>query len=127
MSGTSRTRVESEDSDRLEERVARVRQQPAEFGEAGGRVALGADAQPLRGRAHADEQPTDLLAVDVYGLAGLQLDTTRPLYGANAPEPMGSKGAQIAAARYLNSRAWTIFGGTNEVQSTIIAKSVLGL
>ncbi|GGN58547.1 acyl-CoA dehydrogenase [Novosphingobium indicum] len=72
-------------------------------------------------------QEIDLLAVDVYGLAGLQLDTTRPLYGANAPEPMGSKGAQIAAARYLNSRAWTIFGGTNEVQSTIIAKSVLGL
>ncbi len=30
-------------------------------------------------------------------------------------------------ARYLNSRAWSIFGGTNEVQSTIIAKTVLGM
>lgn len=72
-------------------------------------------------------QEIDLLAVDLYGLAGLQLDMTRPLYGENAPEPVHSKGAQVATARYLNSRAWTIFGGTNEVQSTIIAKSVLGL
>lgn len=72
-------------------------------------------------------QEIDLLAVDLYGLAGLQLDTKRPLYGDGAPEPIHSKGAQLAAPRYLNSRAWTIFGGTNEVQSTIIAKSVLGL
>lgn len=72
-------------------------------------------------------QEIDLLAVDLFGLAGLQLDTTRPFYGNGAPEPVHSKAAQVAAARYLNSRAWTIFGGTNEVQSTIIAKSVLGL
>lgn len=72
-------------------------------------------------------QEIDLLAVDLYGPAGLQLEAERPLYGATAPEPVHCKGAQIAAARYLNSRAWTIFGGTNEVQSTIIAKSVLGL
>jgi alkylation response protein AidB-like acyl-CoA dehydrogenase len=72
-------------------------------------------------------QEIDLLAVDLYGPAGLQLDTRRPLYGKDAPDAIHSKGAQIAAPRYLNSRAWTIFGGTNEVQSTIIAKSVLGL
>ncbi|GGC13593.1 acyl-CoA dehydrogenase [Novosphingobium endophyticum] len=72
-------------------------------------------------------QEIDLLAVDLYGPAGLQLDMTRPLYGETAPEPIHSNGAQLAAPRYLNSRAWTIFGGTNEVQSTIIAKSVLGL
>jgi alkylation response protein AidB-like acyl-CoA dehydrogenase len=72
-------------------------------------------------------QEIDLLAVDLHGVAGLQLQTERPLYGDNAPAPVHSKGAQVAAARYLNSRAWTIFGGTNEVQSTIIAKSVLGL
>ena len=72
-------------------------------------------------------QEIDLLAVDVLGPAGLQLDPTRPLYGDNAPPPVHSKAAQVAAARYLNSRAWTIFGGTNEVQSTIIARTVLGL
>lgn len=72
-------------------------------------------------------QEIDLLGVDLYGLAGLQLETVRPLYGPTAPEAVHSIGAQVASARYLNSRAWTIFGGTNEVQSTIIAKSVLGL
>lgn len=72
-------------------------------------------------------QDIDLLAVDALGTAGLQLDPARPLYGDNAPPPVHSRAAQVASARYLNSRAWTIFGGTNEVQSTIIAKTVLGL
>ena len=72
-------------------------------------------------------QEIDLLAVDLYGPAGLQLDMARPLYGNEAPLALHSKEAQLASPRYLNSRAWTIFGGTNEVQSTIIAKSVLGL
>ncbi|MEG3124207.1 acyl-CoA dehydrogenase family protein [Sphingomonas sp. GB1N7] len=69
----------------------------------------------------------DLAWMDVYGDAGLMLETRRPLYGNTAPAPVASRDAQVAAPRYLNSLAWTIFGGTNEVQSTIIAKSVLGL
>lgn len=72
-------------------------------------------------------QDIDLLAVDLYGYAGLELDTARPLYGANAPAPLESPESQVATARYLNSRAWTIFGGTNEVQANIIAKTVLNL
>ncbi|MBA4353257.1 MAG: acyl-CoA dehydrogenase [Novosphingobium sp.] len=72
-------------------------------------------------------QDVDLLAVDLYGTFGLQLDFARPFYGDNAPAAIHSKGAQVASARYLNSRAWTIFGGTNEVQSGIIARTVLGL
>ncbi|OYX64328.1 MAG: acyl-CoA dehydrogenase [Novosphingobium sp. 32-60-15] len=72
-------------------------------------------------------QDVDLLAVDLYGTAGLQLEFARPFYGDNAPAPVHSKAAQVASARYLNSRAWTIFGGTNEVQSGIIARTVLGL
>ena len=72
-------------------------------------------------------QDVDLLAVDLYGSAGLQLDFNRPFYGDDAPAPIHSTGAQVASARYLNSRAWTIFGGTNEVQASIIARTVLGL
>jgi len=72
-------------------------------------------------------QEIDLLAVDLFGEFGLQLPLARPLYGENAPAPVHSRAAQVAAARYLNSRGWTIFGGTNEVQAGIIARTVLGL
>ena len=73
-------------------------------------------------RQHIDE-----LAVETFGHDGLQLATERPLYGNESPEPIGSKPAQMAMPTYLNSRAWTIFGGSNEVQKNIIAKTVLGL
>ncbi|MFA7585576.1 MAG: acyl-CoA dehydrogenase family protein [Novosphingobium sp.] len=72
-------------------------------------------------------QEVDFLAVELFGHAGLQLEQARPLYGDSAPNPVHSRDAQLATPRYLNSRAWTIFGGTNEVQSNIIARSVLGL
>jgi alkylation response protein AidB-like acyl-CoA dehydrogenase len=73
-------------------------------------------------RQHIDE-----LAVEAFGYDGLQLATERPLYGNESPEPIASKPAQLAMPTYLNSRAWTIFGGSNEVQKNIISKSVLGL
>jgi alkylation response protein AidB-like acyl-CoA dehydrogenase len=72
-------------------------------------------------------QELDTLAMEIHGLDGLQLPAERPLYGNEAPEPVGSVDAQMAAGRYLNSRAWTIFGGSDEVQKNIIAKTVLGL
>ena len=72
-------------------------------------------------------QKIDELTLDIFGPLGLQLPPERPLYGNSAPEPVGSREAQLAMPTYLNDRAWTIFGGTNEVQKTIIAKTVLGL
>ncbi len=72
-------------------------------------------------------QSIQQLEVDLFGYDGLQLPVTRPLYGNEAPEPISSREAQLAMPRYLNGRAWTIFGGSNEVQRTIIAKQVLGL
>lgn len=67
------------------------------------------------------------LEVEVFGYDAMQLPIARPLYGNESPEPIGSKEAQLALPTYLNGRAWTIFGGSDEVQKTIIAKQVLGL
>lgn len=72
-------------------------------------------------------QSINTLAIDLFGYDGLQLPIERPLYGNSAPEPIGSRQAQLAMPAYLNGRAWTIFGGSDEVQKTIIAKQVLGL
>jgi alkylation response protein AidB-like acyl-CoA dehydrogenase len=69
----------------------------------------------------------DTLAMSAWGYLGLQLETRRPLYGEQAPEAIHGQAAQVAAPRYLNSQAWAIFGGSNEIQRTIIAKTVLGL
>ncbi|MEE4537328.1 MAG: acyl-CoA dehydrogenase family protein [Erythrobacter sp.] len=72
-------------------------------------------------------QRVDSFAMEMSGYEGLQLPAERPLYGNEAPEPIGSVDDQLAAGRYLNSRAWTIFGGSDEVQKNIIAKTVLRL
>jgi alkylation response protein AidB-like acyl-CoA dehydrogenase len=72
-------------------------------------------------------QAINTITVDLFGYDGLQLPTSRPLYGNEAPEPVGSREAQLAMPTWLNGRAWTIFGGSDEVQRTIIAKQVLGL
>jgi alkylation response protein AidB-like acyl-CoA dehydrogenase len=67
----------------------------------------------------------DGLAMSVFGYVGLQLETHRPMYGNNGAAPIYNEAAQVAAPRYLNSQAWAIFGGSDEIQRTIIAKSVL--
>lgn len=72
-------------------------------------------------------QKIDSLRLELLGYDALQLPFERPLYGNEAPEPVGSAEAQVAMGRYLNNRAATIFGGSDEVQKNIIAKAVLGL
>ncbi|CAN7308739.1 acyl-CoA dehydrogenase family protein [Phenylobacterium sp. LjRoot225] len=95
-------------------------------------------AETAQGRASAQSSLAKLIAsnlrqdvsrlrLKMHGYAALQLPDERPLYGEAAPEPVLSRAAQVAAATYLNNRAWTIFGGSNEIQRTIIAKTVLGL
>ena len=72
-------------------------------------------------------QAVDTLRIELLGYDAMQLPPERPLYGNLAPEPIGSERAQTTMARFLNNRASTIFGGSNETQKNIIAKSVLGL
>jgi acyl-CoA dehydrogenase len=71
------------------------------------------------------KQALTLLAVDVLGQDALCWQSHRPLYEINA-EPMIPEDALTALPEYLNSRAYTIFGGTSEVQRDIIAKVVTG-
>lgn len=42
-------------------------------------------------------------------------------------EPVGPPGAMTVAPGYFNNRKLSIFGGSNEIQKTIIAKAILGL
>lgn len=57
------------------------------------------------------------------------LITGQPQAGAtaSATPALGPEFTATAAARYLNRRAMTIFGGSTEVQKNILAKAVLGL
>ena len=68
-------------------------------------------------------QGIETLAVDAFGLAGLQLPAERPFHADDAPPLVGPPEAGLAAARYLNARAWSIFGGTSEIQLNLIARA----
>ncbi len=53
-----------------------------------------------------------------------QVDAREP--GSNVP-PVGPEEGLVAMPRYLNNRAASIYGGSNEIQRDIIARLVLGL
>lgn len=66
------------------------------------------------------------LALEVAGLWGLphQPEARQP---TATTEPVGPEAMLTATTRYLNTRAVSIAGGTDEVQRNIVAKLVLGL
>ena len=72
------------------------------------------------------KQAITALAVDVIGADALVWETRRPLYDVNDPLLLDDD-AVTAVPEHLNSRAFTIFGGTSEVQRDIIAKVVIGM
>ncbi|WP_334164959.1 acyl-CoA dehydrogenase family protein [Phenylobacterium sp.] len=71
-------------------------------------------------------QRIDELAVAAAGAyAGVDQPGARQA-GSNL-EPVGPQESLTAMARYLNNRAASIYGGSNEIQRDIIARLVLGL
>jgi alkylation response protein AidB-like acyl-CoA dehydrogenase len=71
-------------------------------------------------------QRIDELAIEVaahYGAVD-QREARQP--GSNI-EPVGPAHSLTAMPRYLNNRAGSIYGGSNEIQRDIIARLVLGL
>jgi alkylation response protein AidB-like acyl-CoA dehydrogenase len=85
-------------------------------GSAGGQPNPASSVLKLRG-SQLQQLATELL-VEVAGPAGLAYET---------PDISSPEWAQLSAPRYLNYRKTSIYGGSNEVQRTIIASTILGL
>lgn len=86
----------------------------------------GAVSSLLKLRNSEIKQAITRLAVDVLGYDALVWEPRRPLYGLNS-EPTLPEAELPVTPEYLNSRAFTIFGGSSEVQRDIIAKLMVGL
>jgi acyl-CoA dehydrogenase len=71
-------------------------------------------------------QRLDELAIETIGFYSAvdQPEARQP--GSNI-EPVGPADGVLAMARYLNNRAGSIYGGSNEIQRDIMARLVLGL
>jgi acyl-CoA dehydrogenase len=74
------------------------------------------------------KQAVSRLAIDILGKDALIWEPRRPLYELDCDEPalLGDEALSVSA-EYLNTRAYTIFGGTSEVQRDVIAKVVIGM
>lgn len=71
-------------------------------------------------------QRVDELAVEAAGLYAAVDQPAARAPGSNVA-PVGPEHSLTAMARYLNDRAASIYGGSNEIQRDIIARLVLGL
>ena len=71
-------------------------------------------------------QHVDEIAIDIAGAyAAVHQPAARD--PATNEAPVGPDHSRIAMARYLNNRAGSIYGGSNEIQRDIMARLVLGL
>ena len=80
----------------------------------------GAESSVMKLTSTRLEQAVAELAADVIGYHGLRFEAD--LTTVSRPDYLSS-----IVPRYLNNRAASIFGGSQEVQRNIIAKMVLGL
>jgi acyl-CoA dehydrogenase len=86
----------------------------------------GAVSSLLKLRVSEIRQAVTKLGVDVIGHDGLAVEPARPFYRLNH-EPAIPEEMLPIVPEYLNGRAYTIFGGSSEIQRDIVAKMVLGL
>ncbi|MEE2761426.1 MAG: acyl-CoA dehydrogenase family protein [Pseudomonadota bacterium] len=86
----------------------------------------GANSSMLKMRWSSIRQDISELALDAAGEDILRWEPERPLYDALQLPPDEEELLGLAP-RYLNYRAYTILGGTNEIQAEILGKHLLGL
>ena len=80
----------------------------------------------LKLRTSEIRQAVTKLGVDVIGNHALVVEPRRPLYNLNEPALLNDEELPLVP-EFLNGRAYTIFGGTSEVQRDILAKAMLNL
>jgi acyl-CoA dehydrogenase len=86
----------------------------------------GAVSSVLKLRNSEIRQAVTRLGADVIGHDALAVEPARPFYSLNH-EPATPEDMLTIMPEYLNGRAYTIFGGSSEIQREIIAKLMLGL
>jgi alkylation response protein AidB-like acyl-CoA dehydrogenase len=90
-----------------------------------GRNAPGNEANMVKIKGSEIQQRVTELLVEAVGPAALPYDRAA-MHGDGAGEPIGPDYAGTLAASYFMTRVVTIYGGSNEIQRNILAKS-LGL
>lgn len=86
----------------------------------------GPAASMLKTQGTEAMQSIDALGLEAAGAYAAVLQPEARAPGSNAA-PIGPEPSLTAMARYLNDRAASIYGGSNEIQRDIIARLVLGL
>jgi len=80
----------------------------------------------LKTRGSEMAQKLDEIAIEAVSFYAMPEQKAAREPGATV-EPVGPHHALTAVPRYLNNRAASIYGGSNEIQRSIMAKLVLGL
>ncbi|CAN5689009.1 acyl-CoA dehydrogenase family protein [soil metagenome] len=88
--------------------------------------APGAESSMLKVKGSEIRQEINALTRSAAGPYAMPYASEALEEGSNAAEP-GPDYAMAATARYFNNRKLTIYGGSNEIQRTIIAKAILEL
>jgi alkylation response protein AidB-like acyl-CoA dehydrogenase len=90
-----------------------------------GKNAPGNEANMVKIKGSEIQQRVTELLVEAVGPAALPYDRAA-MHGAGSDDPIGPDYAGTLAASYFMTRVVTIYGGSNEIQRNILAKS-LGL